>query len=178
MSIIAEEVSDTKPPPALSSFASVHLPESMQSSKPSHSDVQSDALQIDPKSGVKRGLKNRHLSMMALAGIIGPGLLVGAGGALAKGGPASIIIGFGVVGIIAYSVMQSLGELTTIFPDGGAFLQLADRMVDRAFGFVVGWNYFIVWAAVLANEYNVITSVLVFWSDKVPQWGYLSLIHI
>lgn len=172
MSIIAEEVSDTKPPPALSSFASVHLPESMQSSKPSHSDVQSDALQIDPKSGVKRGLKNRHLSMMALAGIIGPGLLVGAGGALAKGGPASIIIGFGVVGIIAYSVMQSLGELTTIFPDGGAFLQLADRMVDRAFGFVVGWNYFIVWAAVLANEYNVITSVLVFWSDKVPQWGY------
>ena len=38
--------------------------------------------EIDPDSGVKRGLKNRHLSMMALAGIIGPGLLVGAGGAL------------------------------------------------------------------------------------------------
>ena len=37
---------------------------------------------IDPDSGVKRGLKNRHLSMMALAGIIGPGLLVGSGGAI------------------------------------------------------------------------------------------------
>jgi len=35
---------------------------------------------IDPHSGVKRGLKTRHLSMMALAGIIGPGLLIGSGG--------------------------------------------------------------------------------------------------
>lgn len=57
---------------------------------------------IDPDSGVKRGLKTRHLSMMALAGIIGPGLLIGAGGALANGGPASLLIGFGVIGIIAF----------------------------------------------------------------------------
>jgi yeast amino acid transporter len=57
---------------------------------------------IDPHSGVKRGLKTRHLSMMALAGIIGPGLLVGSGGALSSGGPASLIIGFGVIGIIAF----------------------------------------------------------------------------
>jgi amino acid transporter len=63
----------------------------------SHHDV-SDTSLMDPESGVKRGLKNRHLSMMALAGIIGPGLLVGAGGALNSGGPASLIIGFGVIG--------------------------------------------------------------------------------
>lgn len=59
-----------------------------------------EAESIDPDSGVKRGLKNRHLSMMALAGIIGPGLLVGAGGALNVGGPAALLIGFGVVGMI------------------------------------------------------------------------------
>lgn len=58
-----------------------------------------DSSLMDPDSGVKRGLKNRHLSMMALAGIIGPGLLVGAGGALNSGGPASLLIGFGVIGI-------------------------------------------------------------------------------
>lgn len=58
-----------------------------------------DVTTIDPDSGVKRGLKNRHLSMMALAGIIGPGLLVGSGGALNSGGPASLIIGFGVIGM-------------------------------------------------------------------------------
>jgi yeast amino acid transporter len=103
---------------------------------------------------------------------IGPGLLIGSGGALSNGGPASLIIGFGVIGIIAFSIMQSLGEMTTLYPSGGAFTQLADRFVDKAFGVAVGWNYFIIWAAVLANEYNVITSVLVFWSDSVPQWGY------
>ncbi|RFU27162.1 hypothetical protein B7463_g9187, partial [Scytalidium lignicola] len=131
---------------------------------------------IDPESGVKRGLATRHLSMMALAGIIGPGLLVGAGGALSNGGPASLIIGFGVVGIIAFSIMQSLGEMTTLYPSGGAFTHLGDRFVDKAFGVAVGWNYFIIWFAVLANEYNTICSILTFWSDKVPLWGYFLLL--
>ncbi|KAH8661610.1 AAT family amino acid transporter [Tricladium varicosporioides] len=128
--------------------------------------------EIDPESGVKRGLKTRHLSMMALAGIIGPGLLVGSGGALSSGGPAALLIGFGVIGIIAFSIMQSLGEITTLYPSGGAFTKLADRFVDPAFGVAVGWNYFIIWAAVLANEYNTVSSIFVFWSDKVPLWGY------
>ncbi|KAL2165023.1 hypothetical protein VTH06DRAFT_319 [Thermothelomyces fergusii] len=131
-----------------------------------------DFRDMDPHSGVKRGLKTRHLSMMALAGIIGPGLLIGSGGALSAGGPASLLIGFGVIGIIAFSVMQSLGELTTLYPTGGAFAALSDRFVDKAFGVAVGWNYYIIWFCVLANEYNVISSVLVFWSDKVPIWGY------
>jgi yeast amino acid transporter len=128
--------------------------------------------EFDPDSGVRRGLKTRHLSMMALAGIIGPGLLVGSGGALSSGGPASLLIGFGVIGIIAFSIMQSLGEITTLYPTGGAFTKLADRFVDKAFGVAVGWNYFIIWAAVLANEYNTVSAIFVFWSDKVPLWGY------
>lgn len=110
--------------------------------------------------------------MMALAGIIGPGLLVGSGGALSSGGPASLLIGFGVIGIIAFSIMQSLGELTTLYPSGGAFTGLADRFVDKAFGVAVGWNYYIIWFAVLSNEYNTISSIFEFWSSKVPLWGY------
>lgn len=94
---------------------------------------------MDPDSGVKRGLKNRHLSMMALAGIIGPGLLVGSGRALQTGGPASLLIGFGVIGIIAFSIMQSLGEITTLYPGGGSFVSLADRFVDKGFSVAVGW---------------------------------------
>ncbi|KAK7740639.1 General amino acid permease [Diatrype stigma] len=136
----------------------------------------SDFRSIDPESGVRRGLRTRHLSMMALAGVIGPGLLVGAGGALSNGGPASLLIGFGIIGIVAFSIMQSLGELTTLYPSGGAFTSLADRFVDPAFGVAVGWNYFIIWLAVLSNEYNAVTSILVFWSDKVPVWGYFLIL--
>ncbi|KAK6953083.1 hypothetical protein Daesc_005383 [Daldinia eschscholtzii] len=131
--------------------------------QPDDDPDQDDFRSIDPDSGVKRGLKTRHLSMMALAGIIGPGLLVGSGGALSTGGPASLLIGFGVI-----------GELTTLYPSGGAFTQLAARFVDPAFGVAVGWNYFVIWFAVLANEYNATTSILAFWSDKVPVWGYVS----
>ncbi|KAJ4398681.1 General amino acid permease [Didymella pomorum] len=131
-----------------------------------------DFERIDPEMGVKRGLKTRHLSMMALAGIIGPGILVGTGGALSNGGPAALIIGFGIIGIIAWSITQSLGEMTTLYPTGGAFITLSKRFVDEAFGVAMGWNYWLVWGCVLANEYNVISSLLVFWSDKVPLWGY------
>lgn len=140
------------------------------------SNIDLDAALIDPDSGVKRGLKTRHLAMLSLAGIIGPGLLIGSGGALSSGGPASLIIGFGVIGLVAFSIMQSLGELTTLYPSGGAFTALADRFVDKAFGVAVGWNYFIIWVAVLANEYNVISSIFVFWSDKVPLWGYFDFL--
>ncbi|KXT09946.1 hypothetical protein AC579_9737 [Pseudocercospora musae] len=137
-----------------------------------HENHAIDRESIDPDSGVRRGLKNRHLSMMALAGIIGPGLLVGSGRAIQNGGPASLLIGFGVIGIIAFSIMQSLGELTTLYPGRGSFVGLASRFVDKGFSVAVGWNYFIIWAAVLANEYNVISSIMVFWSDRVPLWGY------
>lgn len=145
---------------------------------PHPDEAQADFRAIDPTTGVKRGLKTRHLSMMALAGIIGPGLLVGSGGALASGGPASLLIGFGVIGIVAFSIMQSLGELTTLYPSGGAFTELADRFVDKAFGVAVGWNYFVIWVAVLANEYNTVCSILVFWSDKVPLWGYFLILWV
>jgi amino acid transporter len=137
-----------------------------------------DVSSIDPDSGVKRGLKTRHLSMMALAGIIGPGLLVGSGGALSGGGPASLLIGFGLIGLVSFSIMQSLGELTTLYPGGGGFISLADRFVDTAFGAAVGWNYFIIWFAVLSNEYNTISSIFEIWSPRVPVWGYFLIFWV
>lgn len=68
--------------------------------------------------------------------------------------------------------MQSLGEITTLYPGGGAFVSLAERMVDKSFSVAVGWNYFIIWATVLASEYNVICSILNFWAPGVPLWGW------
>lgn len=52
-----------------------------------------------------RKLKSRHLQMIAIGGIIGPGLLVGSGNALHLAGPAGILISFILVGIIVFFVM-------------------------------------------------------------------------
>lgn len=72
--------------------------------------------------------------------------------------------------------MQSLGEVTTLFPGGGSFISLAERMVDRSFSVAVGWNYFIIWAFVLANEYNVVCSILTYWAPTVPLWGWFMIL--
>lgn len=96
-------------------------------------------------AGVKRVLKSRHLQMIAIGGIIGPGLLVGSGGALAAGGPAAVLIVFALVGLVAFLVMQSVGELATLYPQGGSFTTWSGRFVDDALSFVVGWNYWLIW---------------------------------
>lgn len=135
-------------------------------------DASSSRKVVDAESGVHRGLSTRHLSLLAIGGIIGPGLLVGTGGALSAGGPASLIAGFAIVGIIAYSIMQSLGEVTTLYPAGGSFIGLADRFVSKGFSASVGYSYFFLWICVLAAEYTVICSVMVFWVPEVPLWGW------
>ncbi|RLV96237.1 General amino acid permease AGP3 [Spathaspora sp. JA1] len=127
---------------------------------------------VDHHTHLKRALKDRHISLIALAGIIGPGILIGASLALANG-PASLIIGFGIVGIIAFAMMQSLGELATIYPTGGTFSTLGNKFVDHAFGCAVGWNYVIIWIAVLANEYNTVAAIMQFWGPQVPLYGYI-----
>lgn len=132
---------------------------------------------VDNVTHLQRKLKDRHISLIALAGIIGPGILVGASLALSNG-PASLIIGFGIIGIIAFTMMQSLGELATMYPTGGTFLTIGNRFVDRAWGGVVGWNYVIIWVAVLANEYNTVAAIMQFWGPQVPLYGYVLMFWV
>lgn len=126
---------------------------------------------------LKRGFKDRHISLLALAGIIGPGILVGA--ALpTTNGPLSLLIGFGIIGLIAFSMMQSLGELATLYPLGNVFSTLGNKFVDRALGGTIGWNYAIIWIAVLANEYNTVAVILQFWGPQVPLYGYILIFWV
>ncbi|KAJ5949852.1 Amino acid/polyamine transporter I [Penicillium verhagenii] len=122
---------------------------------------------------LKRQLKSRHLQMIAIGGIIGPGLLVSSGNALHEGGPAGSLISFSLVGIIVFFVMQSLGEMATIIPVTGSFIEYAERFIDDALAFALGWAYWYLWVTVLANEYNSISLVIEYWTSAVPQWGWI-----
>ncbi|CAI6482743.1 AIS_HP2_G0015610.mRNA.1.CDS.1 [Saccharomyces cerevisiae] len=132
-----------------------------------------DVSKFDPNTGVKRALKNRHISLLALGGVIGPGCLVGAGNALNKGGPLALLLGFSIIGIIAFSVMESIGEMITLYPSGGGFTTLARRFHSDALSAVCGYAYVVVFFAVLANEYNTLSSILQFWGPQVPLYGYI-----
>ncbi|RJE21679.1 hypothetical protein PHISCL_05980 [Aspergillus sclerotialis] len=111
--------------------------------------------------------------MIAIGGIIGPGLLVGSGNALSQGGPAGVLISFALVGIIVFFVMQSLGEMATVIPVTGSFIEYAERFIDDALAFALGWAYWYLWVTVLANEYNAISLVIGYWTHTVPQWGWI-----
>lgn len=55
----------------------------------------------DKHNQLNKTMKSRHLNMIAIGGSIGAGLFVGSGGALSKGGPASLLICFGIIGIVS-----------------------------------------------------------------------------
>lgn len=81
-----------------------------------------------------RGFKPRQVSMIAIAGAIGTGLVIASGSVLARGGPASLLIGYCLIGIVVLFVMSALGEMATYLPMSKGFAGYATRMVDPAFG--------------------------------------------
>ncbi|KAI1118301.1 amino acid permease/ SLC12A domain-containing protein [Nemania sp. NC0429] len=125
--------------------------------------------------GLQRGLKNRHLQMIAFGGIVGASIWYGTGSAIAYSGPVGALISFIIVGVDVFFVMQSLGEMSTLFPVQGAFIELAGRFIDPAFGFSLGWNYWYQWVTNLANDYNNISLILAFWATPIPSYGWILL---
>ena len=125
-----------------------------------------------------RRLKSRHLQMIAIGGIIGPGLFVGSGNALHIAGPAGVLISFSLVGIIVFFVMQSLGEVATLIPVSGSFTEYAARFADDSLSFALGWAYWYLWVTVLANEYNAISLVVRYWTEVVPQWAWILIFWV
>ncbi|KAF4122961.1 hypothetical protein GMORB2_6509 [Geosmithia morbida] len=123
--------------------------------------------------GVRRALKSRHLLMIALGGVIGPGTFYATGFALQYSGPVGALIGYMIVGLDVFFVTQSLGEMATLFPSTGSFNEFAGRFVDPALSFALGWNYWYMWGTILANEYNGAALILAYWTDKVPSYGWI-----
>jgi len=70
-------------------------------------------------SRLSRKLQGRHMQMIAIGGAIGTGLFIGSGSSLATGGPAGLLIGFGLVGLMLFFVVHALGELAVMFPISG-----------------------------------------------------------
>ncbi len=126
---------------------------------------------IDHEQGsVKRELKTRHLSMIALGGSIGTGLFVASGSAISTSGPGGALIAYIGIGLMVYFLMTSLGEMATYIPVSGSFATYAGRFVDPALGFAMGWNYWFNWAITLAVDVSTTAIVMHFWLPHIPGW--------
>lgn len=127
--------------------------------------------------GLKAGLKNRHLSMIAIGGVIGAGLFVGSGAGIAKAGPG-ILISYAIAGLLVVLVMRMLGEMAAADPSSGSFSAYADRSLGRWAGFTIGWLYWFFWVVVLAVEATAAAGILTDWVPSVPQWAWALLVMV
>ena len=117
--------------------------------------------------GLHRKLKNRHLQMITIGGSIGTGLFVGAGSALATGGPAALVINFSIIGFMLFNVCMALGELSVTFPVSGSFAIHSSRFLDPAWGFAMGWNYALSWLITIPLELTAAGLVIHYWTTSI-----------
>ncbi|KAF9246565.1 dicarboxylic amino acid permease [Melanogaster broomeanus] len=125
----------------------------------------------DKKAGtntLRRRLESRQMSMIALGGTIGTGLIMGSGTALVRGGPLGLCLGYAFVGLICYLVMVALGEMSTYLPHKKGFAGYATRFVDPALGFALGWNYLMKYLVAPASNINAACIAMQYWTLLVP----------
>ncbi|KAK1230171.1 Amino-acid permease inda1 [Marasmius sp. AFHP31] len=123
-------------------------------------------------------MKPRHLNMIAVGGAIGTGLFVGSGSALRVGGPAGILLGWILIGMMMISVTQAIGEMSILYPVSGGFYMLAHRFLDPGFAFAMGWNYYLQWACVLPLEITVAVTTVNYWPNSVSTAGWITVFWI
>ncbi|MEW2308159.1 amino acid permease [Streptomyces sp. NPDC006864] len=131
----------------------------------------------DSSGGLQAGLKNRHLSMIAIGGVIGAGLFVGSSAGIAAAGPA-ILISYAMVGLMVVLVMRMLGEMAAARPSSGSFSAYADQALGRWAGFSIGWLYWFFWVVVLAVEATAGAKILESWIPGVPQWAWALIVMV
>ncbi|KAF8550181.1 amino acid permease [Imleria badia] len=117
-------------------------------------------------TALQRKLKNRHVAMISIGGVIGTGLFVGTGPSLMYAGPLGLFLVYIFMGTICYATMVSLGEMTTFLPVPGGFIKLAERFVDPAFAFAIGWNYWYQWTVTLPTELSAAAVIIGYWDKK------------
>ena len=99
----------------------------------------------------RRALKDRHVQLIALGGIIGSAYFLGTGAVIQEAGPA-VFLAYILGGIIVYLTMLCMGELAVAIPISGSFITYTADFISPALACGVGWSYWISWVAYIPAE--------------------------
>ncbi|MGC1182711.1 amino acid permease [Legionella sp.] len=102
-------------------------------------------------SGYSRRLKDRHVQLIALGGIIGSGYFLGTGEVINLVGPA-VFIAYMLGGLIIFLTMLCMGELAVAIPISGSFVTYTADFISPSIACGVGWSYWISWVAYIPAE--------------------------
>ncbi|OSN04173.1 aromatic amino acid transporter [Lonsdalea britannica] len=118
---------------------------------------------------LKRGLKNRHIQLIALGGAVGTGLFLGIAQTIKMAGP-SVLLGYAIGGIIAFFIMRQLGEMSVEEPVAGSFSHFAYKYWGNFAGFASGWNYWVLYVLVAMAELSAVGIYVQYWWPSIPTW--------
>ncbi|NGO68681.1 amino acid permease [Streptomyces boncukensis] len=123
---------------------------------------------------LSHGLKQRHLSMIALGGVIGAGLFVGSGAGIAAAGP-SIVLAYAASGLLVMLVMRMLGEMSAARPASGSFSVHAERALGPWAGFAAGWIFWVLLCVAIATEATAAANIMTGWLPDTSSWMWVAL---
>ncbi|MEU0333341.1 amino acid permease [Streptomyces sp. NPDC006193] len=141
------------------------------------SSTQTDTPPQEQGASLSHGLKQRHLSMIALGGVIGAGLFVGSGAGIAAAGP-SIVIAYTVSGLLVMLVMRMLGEMSAAYPSSGSFSAHAERAIGPWAGFAAGWSFWVLMCTAVGLEGIGAAKIVQGWVPGTPQWVWVALFMV
>ncbi|CRK24803.1 hypothetical protein BN1708_003921 [Verticillium longisporum] len=123
-----------------------------------------------------RGLKPRHVHLMAIGGSIGVGLWVGIGSVLSKAGPLSLLLGYAFWGcFFIWPLYLCVAEMCAYLPVRGSIFTLAARFVDPAVGFAMGWTYFFASTMLVCVEYSAVATVMQYWDRDTNPAAWIAM---
>ena len=134
---------------------------------------------VDQQHGdeLKRGLKNRHIQLIALGGAVGTGLFLGSASVIQSAGPG-IILGYAIAGFIAFLIMRQLGEMVVAEPVAGSFSHFAYKYWGGFAGFASGWNYWVLYVLVAMAELTAVGKYIQFWYPEIPTWASAAVFFV
>ncbi|KAL9624679.1 MAG: hypothetical protein Q9160_001033 [Pyrenula sp. 1 TL-2023] len=135
-----------------------------------------DPVEFDEKKDLRRGLGQRHIQMIALAGTIGTGLFLGSGRAIANAGPAGALMGYTFVGILVSCAVISIAEMSALVPLSGSIVRHAEYFFDPALSFAEGWNFVYANAMGLPAEITAASTIIQFWTTSVNVAVWLTIL--
>lgn len=126
---------------------------------------------------LKKALKTRHLQMIAIGGTLGTGLFIGLGYSLAQG-PGAALIGFSLVGLGIYCVIQAGAEMLVAYPVNGSFATHVTRFVDPALGFTIASNYALAWLISFPSELIGASMTVSYWNADINPCAWVAIFWV
>jgi len=119
------------------------------------------------EQGLHHQLSAGQMTMVAVGGSVGTGLLLGSAAALEIAGP-SVILSYVVAAFIAYTVAMALGELASVHPGAGSFGLYGQLYLNQYLGFLCRAGYWASIAFSIGAELVASAAYMGYWLPAVP----------